>query len=57
MKKLFFPIMFLLAAGSMQAQTYNELVEKAMDYTLKDSLVGILLRSRPCNCASVISLQ
>ena len=36
MKKLFFPIMFLLAAGSMQAQTYNELVEKAMDYTLKD---------------------
>lgn len=39
MKKLFFPIMFLLAAGSMQAQTYNELVEKAMDYTLKDSLV------------------
>lgn len=31
--------MFLLAAGSMQAQTYNELVEKAMDYTLKDSLV------------------
>lgn len=39
MKKLVFPIVFLLAVCSMQAQTYNELVEKAMDYTLKDSLV------------------
>lgn len=38
LKRILCLLLILSASTSMQAQTYHELVEKAMDYTMKDSL-------------------
>ena len=38
MKRIFLCVICVLSLAAGRAQSYNELVEKAMDYTFKDSL-------------------